>query len=136
MTTRFERYFDAQMEDPTMRELVEQELTSLQIGTQIAKLRAKRSLNQTQLAARARMSAPKVSKIESKPTNVQLDTLIRIASALGAHVEINIVEGEGRLKPKPVPKRRAVATAVRITKIRATRVKVIAPATRLSRARS
>jgi transcriptional regulator with XRE-family HTH domain len=123
MTTRFERYFDAQMEDPTMRELVEQELTSLQIGTQIAKLRAKRSLNQTQLAARARMSAPKVSKIESKPTNVQLDTLIRIASALGAHVEINIVEGEGRLKPKSVPKRRAVATAVRITKIRATRVK-------------
>lgn len=72
-----------------MQELVEQELTSLQIGTQIAKRHAKRSLNQTQLAARARMSAPEISKIESKPANVQLDTLIRMASALGAHVEMN-----------------------------------------------
>jgi hypothetical protein len=57
---RFDRYFRSQMEDPEMRELVEKELASLQIGTQIAKLRAKHRLNQTQLAARAGMSAPKV----------------------------------------------------------------------------
>ncbi|PYX06284.1 MAG: hypothetical protein DMG88_18925 [Acidobacteria bacterium] len=92
MTTRFERYFQAQMENPQMRELVEKELASLEVGTQIAKLRERKKLNQTQLAARANMSTPKISRIESKPTNVQLDTLIRIARALGARLEVRLVE--------------------------------------------
>jgi transcriptional regulator with XRE-family HTH domain len=91
---RFERYYDSQMEDSVMRDLVEKELASLNIGVQIAKLRAKHRLNQTQLAARARMSAPKVSRIESQPANVQLDTLIRLAQALGARVEVRLVEGK------------------------------------------
>jgi len=92
MTTRFERYFQAQMENPQMRELVEKELASLEVGTQIAKLRERKKLNQTQLAARANMSTPKISRIESKHTNVQLDTLIRIARALGARLEVRLVE--------------------------------------------
>ena len=92
---RFERYYRTQMEDSAMRELVEKELAGLDIGVQIAKLRAKQRLNQTQLAARARMSAPKVSRIESKPANVQLDTLIRLAQALGARLEVRLVEEKG-----------------------------------------
>jgi transcriptional regulator with XRE-family HTH domain len=123
MTTRFERYLDAQMKDPTMRELVELELMGLQIGMQIAKLRAKRRLNQTQLAARAHMTAPKVSRIESKPANVQLDTLIRIASALGAHLEVNIVEGKGERRLKPTPKRRATGQGAGSGKLRAARAR-------------
>jgi transcriptional regulator with XRE-family HTH domain len=93
---RFESYYRAQMEDSAMRELVEKELASLDIGVQIAKLRAKHRMNQTQLAARARMSAPKVSRIESRPANVQLDTLIRLAQALGARVEVRLVETKGK----------------------------------------
>lgn len=104
---RFERYYRTQMEDSAMRELVEKELASLDIGVQIAKLRSKHRLNQTQLAARARMSAPKVSRIESKPANVQLDTLIRLAQALGARLEVRLVEGKGRSRRS----RRAVAGA-------------------------
>ncbi|HEV2715677.1 MAG TPA: helix-turn-helix transcriptional regulator [Terriglobales bacterium] len=92
MTTRFERYFQIQMENPQVRDLVEKELASLEVGTQIAKLRERKKLNQTQLAARANMSTPKISRIESKPTNVQLDTLIRIARALGARLEVRLVE--------------------------------------------
>ncbi len=89
---RFDQYYRAQMEDTEMQELVEKELASLEIGIQIARLRAKHRLNQTQLAARARMSAPKVSRIESKPANVQLDTLIRLGRALGARLEVRFVE--------------------------------------------
>ena len=96
IVNRFDRYYRTQMEDAAMRELVEKELASLEIGVQIAKLRAKHRLNQTQLAARARMSAPKVSRIESKPANVQLDTLIRLAQALGARLEVRLVEVKGR----------------------------------------
>jgi len=91
---RFDRYYRDEMEDSTMRELVEKEIASLEIGIQIAKLRAKHRLNQTQLAARARMSAPKISRIESTPANVQLDTLIRLARALGARLEVRLVEGK------------------------------------------
>lgn len=93
---RFERYYRTQMEDSAMREMVEKELAGLEIGVQIAKLRAKHRMNQTQLAARARMSAPKVSRIESKPANVQLDTLIRLAQALGARLEVRLVEEKER----------------------------------------
>jgi DNA-binding Xre family transcriptional regulator len=92
MATRFDRYFENQMKDPRMRDLVEKELASLDIGVQIAKLREKRGLNQTQLAARARMSGPKVSNIERRPANVQLDTLIRLCQALGARLEVRLVE--------------------------------------------
>jgi transcriptional regulator with XRE-family HTH domain len=97
---RFDRYFRAQMEDSTMRELVQKELANLEIGVQIAKLRAKHRLNQTQLAARARMSTPKISQIESKPANVQLDTLIRLAQALGARLEVRLVEEKANVRTR------------------------------------
>jgi transcriptional regulator with XRE-family HTH domain len=93
---RFGHYYRNQMEDSAMREMVEKELASLDISVQIAKLRAKHRLNQTQLAARASMSAPKVSRIESKPANVQRDTLIRLAQALGARVEVRLAEEKGK----------------------------------------
>lgn len=99
---RFDRYYRTQVEDSTLRELVEKEIANLEIGLQIAKLRAKHRLNQTQLAARARMSAPKVSRIESKPANVQLDTLIRLAQALGARLEVRLVEEKGRRSRRAV----------------------------------
>jgi len=96
IVNRFDRYYRTQMEDSAMRERVEEELASLEIGVQIANLRAKHRLNQTQLAARAGMSAPKVSRIESAPANVQLDTLIRLAQALGARLEVRLVEEKGK----------------------------------------
>ena len=99
---RLDRYYRNQMEDSRMRELVEKELASLEIGVQIAKLRAKHRLNQTQLAARAHMSAPKVSRIESTPANVQLDTLIRLAQALDARVEVRLVEDKRRSRKHAV----------------------------------
>ena len=53
MSTRFDRYFERQMRDPEMRELVEKELLAINVGVQIARLRQEEGLNQTQLAARA-----------------------------------------------------------------------------------
>lgn len=66
-----------------MKNLIERELAVLRLGTTIARIREKRKLTQTQLAAKAGMSASKISAIESGPKNVELSTLIRIASALG-----------------------------------------------------
>jgi transcriptional regulator with XRE-family HTH domain len=94
MATRWNRYFERQKEDPEMKELVEQELATLRLGSAIAHMREKRHLTQTELAARAGMSASKISSIESCPKNIELATLIRIARALGYQFKAEFVPAE------------------------------------------
>jgi DNA-binding XRE family transcriptional regulator len=99
MSTRWKRFYDRQMEDVNLRDLVEKELDSLQLGVQIAKLRAAENMSQTKLAARAEMSAPKISAMENEPRNLTIGTLIRVAHALDSRVEIKLVrrkKGVGR----------------------------------------
>jgi len=91
MKTRWKRFYEQQMEDAKMRDLVEAELENLKLGVQIAKLRAEEKLSQTKLAAKAEMSAPKVSAIENEPRNLTIGTLIRVAHALNRRVEIKLV---------------------------------------------
>ncbi len=95
MTTRWKRFYQKQMEDAKLRELVESELENLQLGVQIAKLRAKENLSQTKLAAKAEMSAPKISAMENEPRNLTIGTLIRVAHALDSRVEIKLVRRKG-----------------------------------------
>lgn len=83
MATRWNRYFERQQRDPEMKGLIDRELAILRLGITIARMREKRNLTQTQLAAKAGMSASKISAIESGPKNLELVTLIRIAAALG-----------------------------------------------------
>jgi transcriptional regulator with XRE-family HTH domain len=99
MSTRWKRFYDRQMEDVNLRALVEKELDSLQLGVQIAKLRAAENMSQTKLAARAEMNAPKISAMENEPRNLTIGTLIRVAHALDRRVEIKLVrrkKGVGR----------------------------------------
>jgi len=95
MTTRWSRFYQKQMEDAKMRGLVERELENLQVGVQIAKLRAEEKLSQTKLAALAEMSAPKISAMENEPRNLTIGTLIRVAHALDSRVEIKLVRRKG-----------------------------------------
>jgi transcriptional regulator with XRE-family HTH domain len=94
---RQERYYEKQIRDEKMRPLIEEEIRSLDLGIQIAKLRESLHLNQTELAARAGMNASKISKIETSTSNLTLNTLARVASALNRRVKIEFV---------PVKKRR------------------------------
>ena len=91
MATRWSSYDARQVQDPEMRELVEKELASLNVGIQIARLREQMGLSQTQLAARAGMSAPKISVLECSPKDAKLSTLIRIAQALGLGLKVEFV---------------------------------------------
>jgi DNA-binding Xre family transcriptional regulator len=82
-------YFRKQLKDSQMRELIEQEIESLRVGTEIARMRQKKRLSQAQLAARAGMSAPNISRIENSPAqNITLETLMKIARALGRGIEV------------------------------------------------
>jgi DNA-binding XRE family transcriptional regulator len=96
MKTRWNKFYQKQMEDVKMRELVEQELENLQVGVQIAKLRAEENLSQTKLAAKAEMSAPKISAMENEPRNLTIGTLIRVAHALDSRVEIKLVRRKAK----------------------------------------
>jgi transcriptional regulator with XRE-family HTH domain len=91
MTTRWSNYYARQIQDPEMQELVEKELASLSVGIQIARLREQRGLSQTQLAARAGMSAPKISVLECSPKDAKLSTLLRIARAMGLGLKVEFV---------------------------------------------
>lgn len=106
MATRWDRYYERQMKDPEMKELVEKELQDLHLGIQLARLRQGEGLNQTSLAARAGMNASKISVIEKSPRNVTLGTLIRLAHALGKKVKINFVPEERRYARAIAHKRR------------------------------
>src|SRR6266478_565150 len=101
MTTRWKRFYQKQMEDAKLRELVESELENLQLGVQIAKLRAEKNLSQTKLAAKAEMSAPKISAMENEPRNLTIGTLIRVAHALDSRVEIKLVRRKGTKAGRP-----------------------------------
>jgi len=87
--TNWQRFYDQQMKAPGFRALVEEELRALRIGVQIATLREKEKLSQTELAARAGMSAPNISRIENDPNpNLTVGRLTRIARAMGYDVQI------------------------------------------------
>ncbi len=88
-TTNWDLYYQTQMGDPEMRALIEEELKALRVGAEVARLRRKAHMSQTQLAAKTGMSAPNISRIETSPAqNMTLETLVKIARALGRDVEI------------------------------------------------
>ena len=105
MDTRWKRYYKRKHQDPDMKKLVEEELGALNVGIQISRLREKRGLNQTQLAARAGMSAPKISVFETSARNIELGTLIRLAQALDARLDVQLLPTRERKPGRPRPSR-------------------------------
>ena len=96
MATRFDRYYEKQMENANVHAAVEKELASLEVGIQIALAREAKNMNQTQLAAKAGMNASKISRIENSAQNLTLHTLNRIAEALDRKVNIELVPKQGK----------------------------------------
>ena len=97
--TNWDLYFQKQLSDPDMRALIEEELESLRVGMQIARWRQKKGLSQAQLATRAGMSAPNISRLENSPAqNITLETLVKIARALGRGVEVTFPARQSRLR--------------------------------------
>ncbi len=58
---------------------------------QIARLRIKRGLTQAQLAELVGTKQPSIARLESGAVEPSLSFLRKVAAALGAHVEVDIV---------------------------------------------
>ena len=88
--TNWDRYFQPQMQDAELRTLVEAERAALEIGHRLARLRRKRKLSQTQVAAALKMSSATISRLEHNTRNVTIETLLKVARALGAALDIRL----------------------------------------------
>jgi predicted XRE-type DNA-binding protein len=99
---------------PEFEFLVQSFLNELTVEQDIAKLRRDRGLTQKEVAKRAGLEQPHVAKLESgKSKNFEIKTLIRVAVALGAVVEVRIVPSTkiARLVRQPKAAERASARA-------------------------
>ena len=101
------RWVDDQLaQDPKLRERVEARLAELRIEQDLIALREARGLTQVQLARLLGISQPAVAKLESGSENLTLRTLVRVVTALGGALKIEI-------RPQVVPKAVGIRTAPR-----------------------
>ncbi len=67
------------------------EVQALEPGYQIARLRIARGLTQTQLAKMVGTKQPSIARLEKGESSPDLAFLKRLANALGARIEVNVV---------------------------------------------
>ena len=76
---------------PAFQARVEEELAAIKVAQDLVALRESRGLSQAQLADRLGITQSAIAQLESaQPKNVELRTLVRVAAALGAHVDVSI----------------------------------------------
>jgi len=76
---------------PAFQAQVEEELAAINVAQDLIALRESRGLSQVQLAARLGITQSAIAQLESaQPKNVELRTLVRVATALGARVDVSI----------------------------------------------
>ena len=87
-------------------ELVQQRLHELLIEQDITTLRQKRGWSQSKLAAEAGVKQPYIAKLESGNfKNIELRTLVRVATALKASLEIRLTDAEYEPAPATAARR-------------------------------
>lgn len=68
----------------------EQELQLTVIGEMIRKVRLERNLTQEELGKLIGVQRAQISKLENNTTNVTIDTILRVFSALKAKINFNV----------------------------------------------
>ena len=96
-------------ESPAFHAQVEERLAAINIAQDLAALRVSRGLSQTQLAAQLGITQSAIAQLETaQRKNVELRTLVRVATARVAHVEVSIrTSSSPTHRPSAAPARRA-----------------------------
>jgi DNA-binding XRE family transcriptional regulator len=68
------------------------------IARELIRLRKKQGLSQTEAARRAGLKQPAIARLESGAVRPTLDTIQRVAQALGRQVEVSLVRAAARKK--------------------------------------
>jgi predicted XRE-type DNA-binding protein len=81
-------------QSPAFQAKVEEELAAINVAQDLVALRESRGLSQAELASRLGITQSAIAQLESaQPKNVELRTLVRVAAALGGHVDVSIRAG-------------------------------------------
>jgi transcriptional regulator with XRE-family HTH domain len=83
----YEKWHDQQLQDP---EFIA-ELEKLEPGYQVARLRMKLGLTQTQLAEMVGTKQPSIARLENGEGSPSLSFLEKVAKALGTAVKVQLV---------------------------------------------
>lgn len=84
---------EEQLKDPEVAKSFYEGLEELRLSVKITKLREKRGLTQTQLAAKMKTSTPAISRLENEG-RCTLSTLRKVAEALDAKLLIDLIPKE------------------------------------------
>jgi transcriptional regulator with XRE-family HTH domain len=96
------KWVDHQVDtDADLRRKVEESLNEMMIEQKLAALRAQRGMTQAQLAERLGVSQPHIAKLEAgRAKNIELNTLCRWATALGAKLSVHVVPNRARKRKR------------------------------------
>lgn len=105
----FEQVLARKMQDPEFRQEYEALSPRFDLSDALIRLRLDAGLSQEQLAQRMGVKCGYIARMESRPANLTLRTLARIAGALGADMEIRMIpDAERPVALIRVPARRLV----------------------------
>ena len=102
-TTELRRWMDEQYrKTPGLKKRVDALVEEMSIEQDLIVLRQERGLSQRALADLVGVKQPVIARIESgKARNLELKTVVRIATALGARVKISLERGKAEVGAKP-----------------------------------
>ena len=82
-------------ESPAFQAKVAEGLAAIRVAQDLVALRESRGLSQAQLARRVGVTRSAIAQLESaQADNIELRTLMRVAAAVGAHVDVSIRPGQ------------------------------------------
>ena len=98
----FMKWIDHQVDtDADLKLKVEEYLNEMMIEQKLAALRAQRGMTQAELAKRLGVSQPHIAKLEAgRAKNIELHTLCRWATALGAKLTVDVVPAAFRKRKR------------------------------------
>lgn len=89
--TSLEDYLREEMKDPEFRRLYAEADIELRVALEITKAREAKKMSQRQLAEALKTKQQTISRIECGAQNVTIETLDRIARALGRNLQVRFV---------------------------------------------
>jgi DNA-binding Xre family transcriptional regulator len=98
----FMKWIDHQVDtDAGLKRKVEEHLHEMMIEQKLTTLRTQRGMTQAQLAERLGVSQPHIAKLEAgRAKNIELHTLCRWATALGAELTVDVLPKGARKRKR------------------------------------
>lgn len=93
--TTLRDYLRGEMKDPEFRRLYQEADIELRVALEITRAREAKRMSQRDLAEKLKTKQQTVSRIERGAQNVTIETLDRIAKALGRDLQVRFVHAGG-----------------------------------------